>query len=165
MRLRHTADGPQPKETLLPAKLVVTPARGGSRITLVGSTGKELLASGVFSEPRAKGATLRALRTILGADVAVEDRTLSPSGRRTAELRAAAKANGSRAIKSVGTAERRRKAPVRVGGPRPAVAAAAKAPTTAKSTVTAPAKPAKTAKTTSTATPRAAARSRRAAKR
>jgi hypothetical protein len=60
----------------LPAKIVVTEAKGGSRISLLGSSGKELLGSSVFSEPRAKGATLRALRGLLG-EVVVEDHTLS----------------------------------------------------------------------------------------
>ena len=44
---------------------------------LVGKTGKELLASPTFTEPRAKGATLRALKKLLGADVIVEDSTLT----------------------------------------------------------------------------------------
>ena len=46
------------------AKLVVTASKGGSRIALVGASGTELLSSRVFSEPRAKGATLRSLKGI-----------------------------------------------------------------------------------------------------
>jgi hypothetical protein len=37
--------------------------------------GKELLASATFTEPRAKGATLRGLKNFLGADVTIEDST------------------------------------------------------------------------------------------
>jgi hypothetical protein len=60
----------------LPAKIVVTESKGGSRISLLGASGKELLGSSVFTEPRAKGATLRALRGLLG-EVVVEDHTLA----------------------------------------------------------------------------------------
>ena len=60
------------EECLLPAKIVVTESKGGSRISLLGASGKELLGSSVFTEPRAKGATLRALRGLLG-EVVVED--------------------------------------------------------------------------------------------
>jgi hypothetical protein len=56
-------------------KLVVSGSSKESRIVLVGTTGKELLASAIFTEPRAKGATLRALKKILGADVTIEDST------------------------------------------------------------------------------------------
>jgi hypothetical protein len=63
----------------LAAKLVVTASKGGSRIALVGASGKELLTSVVFSEPRAKGATLRSLKGLLGEDIVVEDQTLSSS--------------------------------------------------------------------------------------
>jgi hypothetical protein len=56
-------------------KLVVSGSSEESRIALIGRTGKELLVSTTFSEPRAKGATLRALKKILGDDVAIEDRT------------------------------------------------------------------------------------------
>jgi hypothetical protein len=66
----------------LPAKLVVTATPKGSRIALLGSSGKQLLSSAVFTEPRAKGATLRALRGILG-DVTVEDNTTVASLRKT----------------------------------------------------------------------------------
>jgi hypothetical protein len=73
---------PNSKELTLAAKLVVTADKGGSRIALVGASGKELLTSVVFSEPRAKGATLRSLKGLLGDDIVVEDQTLSsPRGR------------------------------------------------------------------------------------
>jgi len=69
----------------MPAKLVVTARKGGSRISLVGTSGKELLGSVVFTEPRAKGATLRALKGLLGGDIVVEDHTVAPiSPRKTA---------------------------------------------------------------------------------
>lgn len=58
------------------AKLVVTARKGGSRIALVGASGKELLTSVVFTEPRAKGATIRSLKGLLGEDIVVEDHTL-----------------------------------------------------------------------------------------
>ena len=57
------------------AKLVVSKARGGSRITLVGTSGTELLSSKVFTEPRGKGATLRSLKGLLGENIVVEDQT------------------------------------------------------------------------------------------
>lgn len=59
------------------AKLVVTKSRGGSKITLVGPSGTELLSSKVFIEPRGKGATLRSLKGLLGENIAVEDHTAS----------------------------------------------------------------------------------------
>jgi hypothetical protein len=65
------------------AKLVVTARRGGTQIALVGASGAELLASKVFSEPRAKGATLRSLKALMGEDVVVEDHTLSSPARNT----------------------------------------------------------------------------------
>jgi hypothetical protein len=84
------------------AKLVVTAREGGSRIALVGASGKELLASVVFTEPRAKGATLRALKGMLGENIVVEDHTLaSPRGRT-----AAATTNGT-TTKRVAKATRR----------------------------------------------------------
>ena len=70
-------------------KLVVSGSSKESRIALVGRTGKELLASTTFTEPRAKGATLRALKKILGADVAIEDSTTTT--RRPAKPLAAAR--------------------------------------------------------------------------
>jgi hypothetical protein len=59
------------------AKLVVTKSRGGSKITLVGTSGTELLSSKVFTEPRGKGATIRSLKGLLGEDIAVEDHTVA----------------------------------------------------------------------------------------
>ncbi len=64
------------------AKIVVTARRGGSQIALVGASGAELLSSKVFSEPRAKGATLRSLKALMGEDVVVEDHTLSSPARK-----------------------------------------------------------------------------------
>lgn len=61
------------------AKLVVTKARGGSKITLVGTSGTELLTSKVFTEPRAKGATLRSLKGLLGEDIVIDDQTAAPA--------------------------------------------------------------------------------------
>lgn len=58
------------------AKLVVTKARGGTKITLVGASGAELLSSKVFTEPRGKGATMRSLKSLLGDEIAVDDQTL-----------------------------------------------------------------------------------------
>lgn len=66
------------------AKLIVTNTRGGSRITLIGTSGAELLSSRVFTEPRAKGATLRSLKGLLGADVVVEDNTADATRRASA---------------------------------------------------------------------------------
>jgi hypothetical protein len=85
------------------AKLVVTAREGGSRIALVGASGKELLASVVFTEPRAKGATLRALKGMLGDNIVVEDHTLASPRGRTA---AAATTNGT-TTKRVAKATRR----------------------------------------------------------
>lgn len=67
----------------MPAKIVVSPYRGGTRVSLVGASGTELLTSKVFHEPRAKGATVRSLKGLLGDDVIVDDQTLGarPSAR------------------------------------------------------------------------------------
>ena len=65
----------------MPAKLVVTAHAGGSRISLVGASGKTLLGSDTFTEPRAKGATLRALRSLLGEQFPVEDETTAAGGK------------------------------------------------------------------------------------
>jgi len=73
------------------AKIVVTESKGGSRISLLGASGKELLGSSVFFEPRAKGATLRALRGLLG-EVVVEDHTLAARAKPGAVKTAAAEA-------------------------------------------------------------------------
>ncbi len=70
------------------AKLIVTQARGGSRISLVGSSGTELLTSKVFSEPRGKGATLRSLKGLLGEDIVVEDHTAAEIARPVVSTRA-----------------------------------------------------------------------------
>lgn len=86
----------------MPAKLIVTNARGGSRITLVGTSGTELLTSKVFTEPRAKGATLRSLRGLLGDEIIVEDSTADGARRvsvaatktTTISARSVAKGNG-----------------------------------------------------------------------
>lgn len=59
------------------AKLVVTKARGGSRISLIGTSGTELLTSKVFTEPRGKGATMRALKGLLGEGIVVDDQTVT----------------------------------------------------------------------------------------
>lgn len=75
----------------MPAKLVVTEHAGASRIALVGSSGKTLLVSAAFTEPRAKGATLRALRGLLGEGFPVEDETLAA---RRGKAGAAGVANG-----------------------------------------------------------------------
>ncbi len=74
----------------MPAKIVVTAQKGGSRVALVGTSGKELLASEVFREPRAKGATVRALKGLLGEGVVVEDHTVTVA--RTARTNGAARA-------------------------------------------------------------------------
>jgi hypothetical protein len=86
------------------AKLVVTASEGGSRIALVGASGKELLASVVFTEPRAKGATLRSLKGMLGDAITVEDHTLASPRGRGADAPAAT--NGQR-TKRVAKAARR----------------------------------------------------------
>ncbi len=118
------------------AKLVVTARDGGSRIALVGASGKELLASVVFTEPRAKGATLRSLKSMLGDDVVIEDHTLaSPRGRGAG----AAMTNGTsvkRAARSARRPASRRRASAGTGGnPVTKVAeAATKAATTAAKT-------------------------------
>lgn len=57
------------------AKLIVTKVKGGSRISLIGTSGTELLTSKIFAEPRGKGATLRSLKGLLGDDITVEDQT------------------------------------------------------------------------------------------
>jgi hypothetical protein len=94
------------------AKLVVTARRGGSQIALVGASGAELLASKVFSEPRAKGATLRSLKALMGDDIVVEDHTLSAPARkapaRKAPARKAPARNSKPILKPARTAARRR---------------------------------------------------------
>lgn len=61
----------------MPGKILVTSQRGGSRVALIGPSGKQLLSSELFREPRAKGATVRALKGLLGSKVTVEDNTAS----------------------------------------------------------------------------------------
>ncbi|MDA8295878.1 MAG: hypothetical protein M0004_04700 [Actinomycetota bacterium] len=73
----------------MPAKIVVTPYRGGSRVSLIGVSGRELLTSKVFHEPRAKGATVRSLRGLLGDNVEVDDRTVTPRAQATKSTTAA----------------------------------------------------------------------------
>jgi hypothetical protein len=68
----------------LPAKILVTTQNGGSRVALIGRSGKPLLTSEVFREPRAKGATVRALKGLLGDQVTVVDYTLASRGPSTA---------------------------------------------------------------------------------
>lgn len=45
-------------------------------MALIGASGKELLSSKTFREPRAKGATVRSLKSLLGGEVIVEDHTV-----------------------------------------------------------------------------------------
>ena len=84
------------------AKLVVTKARGGSKITLVGTSGTELLTSKVFTEPRAKGATLRSLKGLLGEDIVVDDQTVSAAPKQAPPV------PGRSAPKAVAATSRRR---------------------------------------------------------
>jgi hypothetical protein len=96
----------------------------------VGASGKELLASVVFTEPRAKGATLRSLKGMLGDAIIVEDHTLaSPRGRA-----AAAATNGQSAKRVAKTARRpasRRRAAAGAGS-SPATKSAKRTSKTAK---------------------------------
>lgn len=91
------------------AKLVVTKSKGGSKITLVGTSGTELLSSKVFTEPRGKGATIRSLKGLLGENITVEDHT---TGAAPKAVPAAAKTRRApvitRAAKSSGTKAARR---------------------------------------------------------
>jgi hypothetical protein len=89
------------------AKLVVTTRKGGSQIALVGASGAELLASKVFSEPRAKGATLRSLKALMGEDIVVEDHTLSSPPRKPATRKPTAR-TAKRAVKPARSTVRRR---------------------------------------------------------
>jgi len=100
------------------AKLVVSKARGGSRITLVGTSGTELLSSKVFTEPRGKGATLRSLKGLLGEGIVVEDLTLASATK--AEVKVEAEAPAPRPTARVST---RRKATSSPRKPRRAAAA------------------------------------------
>ena len=89
------------------AKLVVTARKGGSQIALVGASGAELLASKVFSEPRAKGATLRSLKALMGEDIVVEDHTLSSPARKPVTRKPTARTT-KRVVKPVRSTVRRR---------------------------------------------------------
>ena len=80
------------------AKLVVTKARGGSKITLVGTSGTELLSSKVFTEPRAKGATLRSLKGLLGEDIVVDDQTVAPAATAPKPVPAAPRRSATKAV-------------------------------------------------------------------
>lgn len=101
------------------AKLIVTKARGGSRISLIGTSGKELMASKVFTEPRGKGATLRSLKALLGEGVEIDDQTLAvnrktaaASETETATAAAAAPAatpKRTRAVSAKGSTKRSRR--------------------------------------------------------
>ncbi len=113
------------------ARLVVTGREGGSRIALVGASGKELLTSVVFTEPRAKGATLRSLKGMLGDDIVVEDHTLAAPRGRTAAPAAANGTSAKRAAKSTS----RRRAGAGTGAGRAPAAKTAKAAKAAKKTV------------------------------
>lgn len=105
------------------AKLIVTTTKGGSRITLVGTSGTELLTSKVFTEPRGKGATLRSLRGLLGDDVIVEDQTLSTARKATEP----AAPSGRKAVAAApATASRRTRAVVKGDAPTDSVATADK---------------------------------------
>lgn len=102
----------------MPARIVVTSYKGGSRVALIGVSGKELLASQVFHEPRAKGATLRSLKGLLGDSVAIEDHTLAtkrPLSKTTAPESAVK--NGT---KNDGVATDGAEAPARASGRRSA---------------------------------------------
>jgi hypothetical protein len=98
-------------------KLVVSGSSKESRIALVGQTGKELLTSATFTEPRAKGATLRALKKVLGPDVDIEDSTIRSRPRstpgaasKTIEAKTAAVVSRPAAKKTAAAARRGRKA-------------------------------------------------------
>jgi hypothetical protein len=87
-------------------KLKVTPTRGGSRITLIGASGTELLSSKIFTEPRGKGATLRALKGLLGDGFAIEDLTSQSPRPTVAPARTARRVKTAR-VTSKPTARRR----------------------------------------------------------
>jgi hypothetical protein len=116
----------------LSVKLVVSGSSKESRIALVGKTGKELLASVTFSEPRAKGATLRALKKILGADVVIEDST--KTARRPAKPVEPVTAIAARTADVATKRAPRRTAAAAARPRRQTTARATKAPTAAKTT-------------------------------
>jgi hypothetical protein len=120
------------------AKLVVTNARGGSKITLIGTSGTELLSSKVFTEPRGKGATLRSLKGLLGDDIVVEDRTATAGSKAVAESKADGVTTRVRAAAAKATAPAKSAVKSVVTSPaKSAVKAAAKSPV--KSAVKSPA--------------------------
>ena len=92
------------------AKLVVTKARGGSRITLVGTSGTELLTSKVFTEPRGKGATLRSLKGLLGENIVVEDQTARTAEKAGAEEKPAAAPRATARVRVASKSRPRKKA-------------------------------------------------------
>jgi hypothetical protein len=126
----------------MPAKIVVSPYRGGTRVALLGTSGKELLTSSVLKDPRAKGAVVRSLKGLLGDDVVVEDGT-------TTKAAAAAKAKAKpvtvpSAIKAVeGVVSATTKAVAKKVAAKPGAKPAARA---AKRTTKAPAKKASAGK-------------------
>jgi hypothetical protein len=113
------------------AKLVVTKAKGGSKITLIGTSGTELMSSKVFVEPRGKGATIRSLKGLLGEKIIVEDHTVA-SARTEAPVEEAP---------TVPAAKRSAKSPTTTKAPRAktprATAARAKTPRVAAARATA----------------------------
>jgi hypothetical protein len=90
------------------AKLIVTPTKGGSRITLVGTSGTELLSSKIFTEPRGKGATLRSLKGLLGDDIVIEDRTAGAARRAVASAKSVPSPVKTARIAATKPASRRR---------------------------------------------------------
>ena len=112
-------------------KLVVSGSSKESRITLVSRTGKELLSSATFSEPRAKGAALRALKKILGADVIIEDSTTT-NGQAAKPLAAASTTVAKTAAVAAKPASKKTAAAVRSG--RQATVPAVKSPAVRKTT-------------------------------
>jgi hypothetical protein len=112
-------------------RLVVSGSSKESRIALVGPTGKELLASPTFTEPRAKGATLRALKKILGADVTIHDSTTT--NRRPTKPAPPVEAIAARTT-GVGAKSAAKKTAAAVGPRRPATAPVVKTPAARKTT-------------------------------
>lgn len=113
------------------AKLVVTKAKGGSKITLIGTSGTELMSSKVFVEPRGKGATIRSLKGLLGEKIVVEDHTV-------ATATATAEAPVEKAP-TVPAAKRAAKSPTATKAPRAKTARAASARATTSRAKTPPA--------------------------
>ena len=144
----------------MPAKIVVTESKGGSRISLLGASGKELLGSSVFFEPRAKGATLRALRGLLG-EVVVEDHTLAarakPGAVKTAAAEAPRAPKATRRPATKAATARKKAAPAATRRRSTKAVAAAPTPTVATAPAESPApKPARKAAPAKARRPRAA---------